>query len=208
MGAVFFLHFQFATHSYACMLAMHLCGMEGLNDVPSSLDPKSKESEFIDKLSRRVVEFVFLEPENLKCVYRAAGETEMVATQTYCICQEGKCMPYYASSSQFVLNFTSPISRTPCKHLTAVVCRCSFWYFWYSVIVRHVLVRQIAVVLWSNAAATNAQCSGTIASALEARLLTSLTIGGAQTLVPNPEVTYIAFVNDQPLKILPWFNVS
>ena len=164
--------------------------------------------EFLDKLSRRVVEFVFLEPENLKCVYRAAGETEMVATQTYCICQEGKCMPYYASSSQFVLNFTSPISRTPCKHLTAVVCRCSFWYFWYSVIVRHVLVRQIAVVLWSNAAATNAQCSGTIASALEARLLTSLTIGGAQTLVPNPEVTYIAFVNDQPLKILPWFNVS
>ena len=90
----FALHFQFATHSYACMLAMHLCGMEGLNDVPSSLDPNTKESEFLDKLSRRVVEFVFLEPENLKCVFRAAGETEKVAAQTYCICQEGKGMVY------------------------------------------------------------------------------------------------------------------
>ena len=119
------------------------------------------------------------------------------------------CMPYHAISLQFVLNcLVNSLLQLAEQHANislplyaAAVSTCC-------VIVRHVLVGQIAVVLWSNAAATNAQCSGTIASALEARLLTSLTIGGAQTLVPNPEVTYIAFVNDQPLKILPWFNVS
>ena len=79
--------FQFVTHSYVCSLAMYLCEMSTLDDVPPAFGSDIKPSVFLDKLSTNIVQFVFLEPENLDVALRACGK--QMPSPVYCICRTG-----------------------------------------------------------------------------------------------------------------------
>ena len=79
-------YFQFAGHGYLCLLAMHLCGMQSVEDTPQALCV-SKKRQFLQKLAAKVVDVVFIKPDNLDVLLKTAGVPP--SQDVLCICKGG-----------------------------------------------------------------------------------------------------------------------
>ena len=66
---------------------MKIAGLKRASDTPKGFPEEGKEQEaYLDQLSQKVVNKIFLEPEGMAEVINSASETP----QDYCICKDGK----------------------------------------------------------------------------------------------------------------------
>ena len=79
-------------HAYVVSLAVELCELSDCGDSPEGFpnsDDETLQSAFLAKLAWRIVDFVFLPPENINKALCMSGEIR--SQPHYCICNGGMC---------------------------------------------------------------------------------------------------------------------